>query len=214
MSSFRTLKIIDIADLSPNIESTGAVVFSGVSSTGSTVFHGTGSLSIKNESNPTDMVVMSLSGLVVTASGTGEWDGIIESPIVVSLTGTRLSESDYTLVGSVYKAGNIANSLGFSGQTAMVRIYVGTSLDNQVLHVYRSDSGPSFDMIDSCTVSAGICQFQTNHFSYFAFGVPSDSTPTTFTFIPQTGAELSIGVDSNTVTVSGINTPATISVSG
>lgn len=160
------------------------------------------------------MIGMSLSGLVVIASGTGGWDGIMESPTAVVFTGVLLPESDYALTGSVYKAGNNTTSLVLSGQTATVWIYVGTSLNGRTLHVYRSDSGTSFNMIDSCTVSVGICQFQTDHFSYFAFGVPSDSTPNTFAFIPQTGAEPSTTADSNTVTVSGINTPATINISG
>ena len=206
--------MVDISDLSASIVSTGAVVFSGTSNTGSTVFQGTGSLTIKNESNPTDMIVMSLSGLIVTPIGTGIWDGIVESLKTTVFSGITLSENGYSLTGSVYKAGNDRVSLSFSGPSVMVQIYVGTGFNNQSLHVYRSDSGPIFDPIDACLVSLGICQFQTNHFSYFTFGNPIDSVPNTFAFAPQTSVELSANTDSSTVTLSGTNTQAVISISG
>lgn len=157
---------------------------------------------------------MSLSGLIITTDGTGVWNGIIESPKTAVLTGITLSESGYTLTGSVYKAGNNSVSLGFSGQYAGLQIYIGTAFNGKTLHVYRSDSGPVFDYIDSCIVSSGMCQFQTNHFSYFAFGEPNDGTPDTFAFTPQTGVEISTNIDSNSVTLTGMNIPAIISMSG
>lgn len=167
--SFRTPKVIDIAVPFDTLSSIGSVVFSGTSATGSTVFSTTGSLSIQNEGSPTDRVSFSFSGLTITTSGTGTWDGIVESPKTAALTGVVLPESGYALTGSVYKAGNDFVSLAFSGQSAMVQISVGSALNGQILHVYRSDTGAAFVLIDSCTVSAGICQFQTDHFSYFAF---------------------------------------------
>lgn len=74
--------------------------------------------------------------------------------------------------------------------------------------------GDVFDPIDICTVSSGICQFTTNHFSFFAFGAPSDSVPDGFAFTDRTGVELSTNTDSNQIVVSGINLPSSISVSG
>lgn len=154
------------------------------------MFQGTGSLSIKSENTPTDTITLSLSGLTITTDGTGTWNGVLDSPKVTTLTGVILSESGYTLTGSVYKAGNDSVGLSLSGQYAQVQIYAGTSLNGKTLHVYRSDTGSVFTLIDSCLVSLGICQFQTNHFSYFALGDPTDTTPDAFAFTPQTGVEL------------------------
>jgi hypothetical protein len=155
---------------------------------------------------------LNFSGLIITPTGT--WDGILEAPKVVSLSGITLTENGYTLTGSVYKAGNTTTALSLSGQSALVQIAVGSGFNNTTLHVYRSDIGSIFSPIDTCIVSAGICQFQTNHFSYFTFGSPSDGIPNTFAFTPQTGVELSTNTDSNIITLSGTNIPATISVSG
>lgn len=210
--SFYTLKTVDIGDSSANIASTGAVVFSGSSGTGSTQFQGTGALVITSNDTPTDSVAVTLSGLVVTVVGTGTWDGIFEAPKPAALTGVTLSGSGYSLTGSVYKVGNDTASLSLSGQSAVLRIYVGTSLNGKILRVYRSDSGPVFSPIDFCSVSLGICQFQTDHFSYFAFASPSDSTPDNFSFVAQTGVNPSSNIDSNTVTLAGTNAPAAISI--
>ena len=212
ISSFYTLQVIDIANNSTGTTATGAIIFSGSLSTGGTIFPGTGTLSIGSENNSTDAIVLDFSGLTITPTGT--WDGIFEAPKVVSLTGAMLSENGYTLTGSIYKAGNINTSLSLSGQSALVQITVGSGFNNTTLHVYRTDIGSVFTPIDTCIVSAGICQFQTNHFSYFAFGNPSDSVPNTFTFTNATSAELSTNTDSNIITLSGTNIPATISVSG
>lgn len=212
IASFYTLKTVDVADNSSEITSTGAVVFSGASATGSTAFQGTGMLVIRNENTSTDTLAVSLSGLVITPGGT--WDGIFESPKTVNLTGALLSETGYILTGSVYKAGNDATSLVLSGQTASLQIYMGNVLNGRNLHVYRSETGGMFSLIDVCTVSEGICRFQTDRFSYFAFGDPNDRTPDTFIFTPRTNVDLSTSIDSNTVILSGINTPAPISVSG
>jgi chitodextrinase len=43
---------------------------------------------------------------------------------------------------------------------------------------------------------------------------PADATPDAFSFTPVTGAALSAGVESNAITVAGINTAATISITG
>ena len=212
-ASFHTPKVIDITTSSP-VSSTGAIVLSGVLATGSTVFQGTGVLSLPSEENPNDIISLSLSGLIITTAGTGQWDGVLSSPRTTVLTGVVLSETGYTLTGSVYKAGNDAVSLVLSGQVASLQIYVGTTLNGRTLHVYRSETGGVFDPIDTCIVSSDVCQFQTDHFSYFAFAAPTDTTPNAFTFASKTNAELSTNSDSDPITVSGINTAATISIIG
>ncbi len=58
------------------------------------------------------------------------------------------------------------------GDPATVNLYVGNSYNNKVLSVYRSESlhdGWTTDgLVDtSCTVSDGMCSFQTTSFSYF-----------------------------------------------
>ncbi len=58
------------------------------------------------------------------------------------------------------------------GDPATVNLYVGNSYNNKVLSVYRSESlhdGWTTDgLVDtSCTVSDGVCSFQTTSFSYF-----------------------------------------------
>jgi len=212
ISSFYTLQVIDIANNSTGTTATGAIIFSGSLSTGGTIFPGTGMLFIGSENNSADTVTLDFSGLTITPTGT--WDGILEAPKVVSMSGITLAENGYTLTGSVYKAGNTTTALSLSGQSALVQIAVGSGFNNTLLHVYRTDTGTTFTPIDTCIVSAGICQFQTNHFSYFTFGNPSDNVPNAFVFAPQTGVELSTNTDSNITTLSGTNIPATISVSG
>ncbi|MDD2916506.1 MAG: M4 family metallopeptidase [Candidatus Gracilibacteria bacterium] len=213
--SFRTPKIVDITtDTPPHVSATGAVVFSGVSATGTTSFHGTGTLIIRDQDITSNAIVVDFSGLTITTRETGTWNGVMEAPKVATFTGARISENGYVLTGSVYKAGNSLVGLGFSGQLAQVQIYVGTPLNGTVLHVYRSDSNPLFDLIDTCTVLNGLCQFETDHFSYFAVGNPVDSIPDTFSFSPQTGVELGANIDSSIVTITGTNTPSNISIIG
>jgi len=48
----------------------------------------------------------------------------------------------------------------------------------------------------------------------FIISITSDTTPNTFTFVDRTGVERSTLTESNTITVSGIDAAATISISG
>jgi hypothetical protein len=48
----------------------------------------------------------------------------------------------------------------------------------------------------------------------YAIGMVSDTTPNQFTFTDQTGAALSTAITSNTITVTGINAKATVSITG
>lgn len=169
IQSFVTPNIIDVTIPASDIYTTGSVVFSGVVATGSTVFNGTGIISIGDTTNATDRVSLNSSGLVITTTGTGVWDGMMLPPRSVSLSGITLSGNGYAHTGAIFKAGHDSIGLSLSGQTASLQVYLGTAFNGRILRVYRSDTGGVFDPIDVCTVSSGVCQFATNHFSFFAF---------------------------------------------
>jgi hypothetical protein len=54
----------------------------------------------------------------------------------------------------------------------------------------------------------------TNTFSEFAVMEPVGTTPDPFNFTPQTGVALNTVITSNTITVSGINAPSPVSITG
>ena len=151
-----------------------------------------------------------LGGLVI---GTTGWDGKFGAPKTVTVSGS-VSETGYSQTGSVYAIGNDSARLAFSGKNVTVRVDVGNALNGKTLRAYHSNDGVAFDFVTTCVVSAGVCEFEADRFSYYAFAAPSDSVPDTFAFAPKSGAEFSVETVSDPVTLTGFNVPAQITVSG
>ncbi len=210
--SFRTPRVLDITTpVTQDIFATGAITLSGASSTGAAFTSSdSGSITLQSSSG-SDSLILSLSGLSISSTS---WNGIIEAPYVYSLTGPTIPDTGYTQIGVVYKAGNNSSPLAFTGQIPTLTLNVGAILNGISLKIYRSDDNISYTPIGTCVVASGKCVFSTNHFSYFTFGLPADSTPDTFSFASQSNAELSSAATSASITVSGINTSASISITG
>ena len=125
----------------------------------------TGTLQINSGSNS---VSLDLSWLVIDASW-GAWDGVILPPDVISFSGNAPSETNYTHVpGLSFLMGSDTVEL-ILWQVATVNLYVGTTYNDKTMHVYRSiDNGTTYTHLATCTVSAGVCSFTTDHFSLFS----------------------------------------------
>lgn len=130
-------------------------------------FTQTGILQIKNETG--DVLTFDIENLHITTQS-GSWDGGILPPTKVTGSG-NFSVSWYSrLVGETYKIWSYTDSLIFSGGKVTVSISVWTEHNNKILKVYRSwDHQENFEFVSDCTVSNGICTFETNRFSYFTF---------------------------------------------
>lgn len=128
----------------------------------------------------------------------------------------NFSLSGYAFTGTAYQIGNAHTELVFSGQTVTVSIQLASSLSGQIAKAYRStNQGGTYSEIATCTVtSRGNCLFATNQLSLFAIALPADTVPDAFVFTSVTNGELSTSYASNTVVITGIDAPASISVSG
>lgn len=209
VSSVKTPKTASSADYSAVTEATGSVWFEDSTSTGADFGSASGTVTIYSQDG-NDSVRIDLGGLDISTSG---WDGIFQAPNEASVTGS-VNEAGYAQTGSVYAIGNDTARLALSGNVATVRVFLGTALNGKTLRVYHSDDGLAFAQVAECAVSAGICEFEASHFSYYAFAAPSDSTPDAFSFAGKTGVELSTETASDAVTLTGFNVPAAISVVG
>ena len=112
-------------------------------------------------------ISLDLSGLVITASW-GAWDGVLLPPDTTTFSGTTPSESNYTHIAALsFQIGSDVVELTL-GQVATVNLSVGTTYNDKTMRIYRSiDNGANYTYLASCTVSAWICSFTTNHFSLF-----------------------------------------------
>lgn len=125
----------------------------------------TGTLQINSWSNS---ISLDLSWLVIDATW-GSWDGVILPPDVISFSGNAPSETNYTHVpGLSFIMGSDTVEL-ILWQVATVNLYVGTTYNDKTMHVYRSiNNGTTYTHLATCTVSAGVCSFTTDHFSLFS----------------------------------------------
>jgi len=125
----------------------------------------TGTLQINSGSNS---ISLNLSWMVITASW-GDWDGVILPPDVITFSWTAPSETNYTHVpGLSFLMGSDTVELTL-GQVATVNLFVGTTYDDKNIRIYRStNNGSTYSYLASCTVSAGVCSFTTDHFSLFS----------------------------------------------
>lgn len=151
-----------------------------------------------------------LDGLSISTSG---WDGKFGAPKPATVSGS-VSESGYSQTGSVYAIGNDSSRLAFSGGTVTVRVEVGNALNGKTLRVYHSNDGTAFDLVTTCVVTSGTCEFSADRFSYYAFATASDSTPDAFSFASKSGVEFSTETSSDPVTLTGFNVPVAIGVTG
>lgn len=134
-------------------------------------------------------------------SFTDQTDVALSTPIESNLltvsdidttTGISITGGEYSINGGIYTstAGTVTN-----GQTVKVR-HTSSSSNSSIINTVLTIGGVS-DTFSSTTVAVG-----------------GDITPDAFTFTDQTGVALSTVVESNAITVSGINAAANISVTG
>lgn len=87
---------------------------------------------------------------------------------------------------------------------------VGTVSNGDKITVRLTSSG-SYSTTKSATLTIGMI---SDTFSVTTQAPPPDTTPNQFTFTDQTGVALNTVTTSNTITVAGINTETTISITG
>lgn len=177
MRTAKTPKTATSADYGDAIVATGSVWFEESSSSGTEFGTSSGSVTVYSEDGK-HSASFQLGGLSISTSG---WDGKFGAPKPASVSGT-ISEAGYGQTGSVYAIGNDSSRLAFSGKTVNVRVEVGNPLNGTTLRVYHSNDGTTFDFVTTCVVSAGVCEFEADNFSYYAFAAPNDSTPDSFAF--------------------------------
>jgi len=206
--SFNTPQIL--VDATWSQVATWSVIISWASSTW-IVFSSSTWSAIIFSNNWNDSIILNLSWLSITASWTS-WNWILQWPEIYA-TWLILNSTWYTRVGNYYEIGNYNSSLVLSWNVANISIDIGSDYNWKILRVYRSEDRQNFSSFTTCLVTAGICQFSTDHFSLFAFWEPSDSTPDPFNFIPITLAELWQEYTSNTITLTWTNTSVPITIS-
>lgn len=216
-----------IAGLILDTTGTGTITSTGsVDLTGSTV--GTGeTLEVTSPlviNSDTYTGSLTISGSSITVTGSTAWDGTLLPPTEVTGSGEASTSELVASLGSALsgavvvqtiQVGASGASLVSSGAAFGVSFVVPGYASGTVLDLYRSSDGTTWTRVTpdgSCTLDANLmCTFTTDHLSFFAPVV--DSTPDAFSFTAQTGKELSTAYESTT-TVAGINTGATISITG
>ncbi|MFZ2151083.1 MAG: S8 family serine peptidase [Candidatus Absconditicoccaceae bacterium] len=169
--SFVLPYIIPITGTS-NITTTGTIDLGGGTST---TFTNSGTLRLYGTGSTTNYFEIDLEGLGVL-SDSGAWNGLIYGPIQTGFVGTVPSYTDYTHQSSLtFKMGADNVAITFNGQSAMVKVWVGSTYNDKLLRVYRSSNGTTYTRKDDCTVSAGYCTFVTDTFSYFTMMSPASS---------------------------------------
>ncbi|MDD3302292.1 MAG: S-layer homology domain-containing protein [Candidatus Gracilibacteria bacterium] len=195
--------------------------FTGSISSGQTHEMSQLNLIIQGDAGDSDYIegALTLSGVNVGVDS-GEWNGILLPPELVDSdsdeagTGSEVGEG-ITVIQTI-KTGSQGAGLIAQGGYFNVSFKVAGYSSGTIFKLYRSQNGTSWvlNVPDStCTLDSSLmCSFKTDHLSFFAPTL--DSTPDAFTFTAVTGKELSTVYESNTITVSGINTTSAISIVG
>ncbi len=207
---FKTPKVMD-KDASWSIMATGSIYLSGATATWVT-FWGSGSLRIFGISSSGSSLSFILTNLTISALW-NNWDGVLQSPEMTSKT-VNLTLSNYGFTWWVFEIGNANSELLFSGQLATISVRLWSSLSGQTVRIFRSiDHWTSYAELSTCIVTLGWdCIFTSNRLSFFAFAVPADTTPNAFSFSGIINTELSTQYLSNTITLTGMNAQAAISI--
>ena len=154
------------------------------------------------------------------ADFTGNWSGTWTSSYYPYDSGSlngNITQTGSSLTGTmnVY-ATECGNFLGLtltgsvSGDVASFNFTAYCYLNGYNSLSYTNGSISGNTMTGSYTIS-GLDYYDAGTFSLTR---PTDTTPNPFTFTDQTGVALSTVVTSNTITVSGINAAASISITG
>ena len=142
------------------------------------------------------------------------WDKTPDSFVFTDQTGvdlaTTINANSITVSGinttisvSITNGEYAINGGSYSGASSSVK-------NGDEIHV-RQPSSSQYSTTSSAVLNLnGV----TDSFDVTTIANTSDSTPDTFSFTDQTGADLDSEVSSNSITVSGINVPTPISVSG
>lgn len=160
------------------------ITLSGITSTGITFSSVSASGSILlSDSGETASFRLPLEHLQIQTSG--YWDGSLWAPTLIGVNQNITVSGPLQSVLSVYTLGGSGVSLSLIGNLATVTLPIDGSLNGKSITVLRSESQTAgYSAITSCTIQNGMCQFQTNHFSYFALSSASGSVPVIDTIAP------------------------------
>lgn len=135
------------------------------------------------------------------------WTWTILAPTQTLSSGT-ISQEWVVLVGNYWEIWSDIAQLQFSGSQILIDIQVWTAYNNKTLKVYRStDFGVNYSYYTNCIVSNWYCSFFTNHLSKFAlWEIGEDKIPNSFNFWDNFGVRTNRAINTNTITISWINT--------
>lgn len=151
---FKTPTSIDIGTASGSMTATSSVYLSGVTASGVTFANG-GSLGIASLTSSGSSISIPLTGLTISSTGAGVWDGVLQAPELTS-DPVNLSLSGYAFTGTFYQIGNANAELVFSGQIATINVNLGTPLAGQTIRVFRSPNrGATYTELSTCVVTLG-----------------------------------------------------------
>ena len=120
-----------------------------------------------------------------------------------------------SVIALTFSAGAEGASLEGSGTLFTLRIFVPGYDVGTIFSIVRSSDGTTWELNtpdSTCTLDEDqYCTFQTDHLSFFAPFL--DASPEPFSFTTKTSAELSTSYTSNEITITGIATEVTASIS-
>lgn len=220
--SFTTTEALFRGEVPTDIYETGWVLFGDVDGyvgSGNTFSLGGNNIYISSDPGDSDSASGSLvlSGVDIEVYS-GNWNGILLPPSIIdndnplAATGSEIG-SGVTVVQTV-QAGAEWSSLGSTWGYFQVSFMIPGFVPGTIFHIYRSEDGTTWVPVtpdSTCTLDAELmCTFRTDHLSVFAPAF--DSVPDAFSFTSKINAELNTSYSSNTITISGINTGTTISI--
>ncbi|KQC10271.1 MAG: hypothetical protein APR62_12305 [Smithella sp. SDB] len=126
-------------------------------------------------------------------------------PLNTVITSNEITVSGLSAAAIIYISGGTYSINGGTYTSA-----AGTVNNGDTVTVRLTSSG-SYSTTISATLTIGSI---SDAFSVTTEAAPPDTTPDQFTFTDQTGVALSAVITSNTITVSGINAAAPISITG
>jgi hypothetical protein len=144
-----------------------------------------------------DKSIVNISSATSVPATSGGFDGLLATNLEASPTTSVIGAVTTTeLTGHVILANITFTGIGTPGMTAPITV---APLGNSFISI---DGTPFNPVPATITATATIA------------GATTDTTPDAFTFTDQNNVALSTPVNSNAITVSGINSPAPISVVG
>lgn len=124
--NFKTPIVIDSATASGDIVATGSIYLSGSTATGVT-FVQSGTITLLSLTSNGSSLFVPLDGLSIIASGSVDWDGVLQAPEVTS-NAVPISVPGHSILGTAYQIGNAHTELVFSGQLVTISVSLDVAL--------------------------------------------------------------------------------------